>query len=365
MLSSDIGSIPDRKDSLLIWNGAKKTNSLLPLLGVSNEEYEVFKEEITTAFIDKLNSGVDVPNYPQFRDMNEMFLMLMNGIKKSEQGLIAVKRIKAKHNASIPEIKVLKQESKRIKEDSGHEKIRVKICITGPYTLSSFFQVKTSRLYEELGQSLADILANSIFSNKYAKICHVSIDEPVLGFINDPLLDYGSDGRESLRKAWELIAGTATRRGIETSMHLHNTSENLFWEVLHLNTIASHVDDPLYSSELTKQKLEEMDKKLWASIGITQFDTLIQNTYLLRGFDGNIPEMIGKVWTEIKKGKINPYIFLEKPSLLKKRLQKISDYFGIDRISFSSPECGLDSFPEYDIAIECLRRTSKVISEFN
>ena len=322
MLSSDIGSIPPIKEIKLIWKGANKTNSLVPFLGVSDKEYEAFKEAITTTFVDKLNAGVDVPNYPQFRDMNEMFFALMNGIKKTEQGMVAVKRIKAKRSVSIPEVKILKQESKRIKEESGLKKIKVKICITGPYTLSSFFQGKTSRLFDELGQSLADILTNSIFSNKYAKIYHVSIDEPVLGFINDPLLDYGSDGRESLRRAWELIANTATRHRIETSMHLHNTSENLFWDVSNLNTIASHVGDPIYSSELTKKKLEKMDKKLWASIGITQFDTLIQNTYLQSGYTGNIPEMVGKVWADIKAGKIDPSMFLEKSTLLRKRLQK-------------------------------------------
>ena len=96
MLSSDIGSIPPIKEIKLIWKGANKTNSLLPFLGVSDKEYEAFKEAITTTFVDKLNAGVDVPNYPQFRDMNEMFFALMNGIKKTEQGMVAVKRIKAK-----------------------------------------------------------------------------------------------------------------------------------------------------------------------------------------------------------------------------------------------------------------------------
>jgi len=363
LLSSDIGSMPTKTSSVTIWNGARRTGSLLPLLGVGNEDYEIFKDELVSTFIDKIKAGVDVPNYPQFRDMNEMYFTIMNGFTKQGGALIAQGKIRAKSGVAIPETEILKRESSRIRDDTGVDRVRIKACVTGPYTLASFFQYKSPSLYEELGHSIASILRESVFNTKGAVLSHVSIDEPVLGFMNDPLLDYGSDGRESLRKAWEEIAYVGASHGMDVSMHLHDTSENLFWDVEHLGILASHVGDPIYTQESTKTRLEETDKQLWAAVGITQYDTLIENHYNAEGFSGNIPEKIGEVWTGIRKGNVDPFMFLEEAELMKKRLDKIIDFFGSERIAYASPECGLNSFPEYGVAIECLRRASMVISE--
>jgi 5-methyltetrahydropteroyltriglutamate--homocysteine methyltransferase len=356
--------MPAKVSTETIWSGASQSKSLLFLLGVGNEDYEIFKDTLVSAFIDKLKMGVDVPNYPQFRDMNEMYFTLMSGVEKQGGALFAHGEVKPKSGAIIPETEVLKRESSRILDEAGVDKVRVKACVTGPYTLASFFQYKSPNLYEELGHSIAAILRESIFSTKSAELSHVSIDEPVLGFMNDPLLDYGSDGRESLRKAWEEIAYTGASHGLDVSMHLHNTSENLFWDVEHLGVVASHVGDPLYTQESTKKELEDRDKHLWAAVGITQYDTLIENYYKAEGFSGNIPEKIGEVWTGLKKGSIDPYMFLEDAELMRKRLEKIREYFGAERITYGSLECGLNSFPEYDVALECLRRASGVIADF-
>jgi len=194
-------------------------------------------------------------------------------------------------------------------------------------------------------------------------VAHVCVDEPVLGFMNDPLLDFGSDGREALRAAWDEVCGTASARGVETSIHLHNTSENLFWEVEHLDTVASHVGDPIYTSDSTRQQLEEKDKNIWAALGVTQFDNLIQMHYHAEGYEGEMPEKIAETWTGIKKGAIDPYIFLEDQGTMEKRLSKIMEFFGAERVTYASPECGLNSFPDYGVAIECLRRSAAAIKK--
>jgi 5-methyltetrahydropteroyltriglutamate--homocysteine methyltransferase len=364
MISSDIGSVPSIISNEIIWSGARATSGLLPLLGVGNQDYESFKNEVITSFAGKLNAGVEIPNYPQLRDMNEMFFAMMEGISNNGGSLIAQGPIKSKKGASIPETEIIKREALQIKTETMLDHLMVKACVTGPYTLASFFQYKGPSLYEELGNSIAAILHESLFKNSNAELCHVSIDEPVLGFMNDPLLDYGSDGRESLRKAWEKIAYTGASHGLDVSMHLHNTSENLFWEVEHLGIIASHVDDPIYTQESTKKRLDETDKLLWAAVTITQYDTLIQNHYTSMGYAGNMPEKIGETWTALRNGDIDPYLFLEQRNLMRKRLKKITNYFGVERIAYGSPECGLNSFPEYGVAVECLRRVSDVISEF-
>jgi 5-methyltetrahydropteroyltriglutamate--homocysteine methyltransferase len=356
--------MPTKISGNTISNGASQAGSLLPLLGIGIEDYLIFKDELVSAFIDKIKVGVDIPNYPQFRDMNEMFFNLMTGFTKQNGALISLGKVRAKSGMAIPETEIIQKESSKIRDETGVDKVRIKACITGPYTLASFFQYKSPSLYEELGHSIATILHESLFDTKSAVLYHVSIDEPVLGFMNDPMLDYGSDGRESLRKAWEEIAYVGTSHGMDVSMHLHDTSENLFWDVERLKILASHVGDPIYTQESTKVRLKETDKYLWAAVGITQYDTLIENYYKAKGFTGNIPEKIGEVWTNLRKGEIDPFQFLEKSDQMRKRLEKIIEFFGEQRILYGSPECGLNSFPEYKVAIECLKRTSNVISGF-
>jgi len=363
--SSDIGSLPSRSSPETLSSGARLSNSLLPLLGLSDPNYVAFRDEVVAAFIDKLKAGVEVPNYPQFRDMNQMFLALMEGVEKTDGGLVAVKKIRAKLEAGIPEVEAIKGSASAIRDAAGVDRFRIKVCVTGPYTLASLFQLRTPELIDELGRALGDILDRSMFRGRSAEVAHVCVDEPVLGFMNDPLLDYGSDGRESLRRAWDHVCGVATAKGADTSMHLHNTSENLFWEVERLGSVMSHVGDPFYAQESVKRRLEETDKMIWATIGVTQFDNLIGYHYAAQGYGGDMPEKIGETWTGIRKGSVDPYMFLEEQAAMEKRLETISEFFGAERIVYASPECGLNSFPRYEVAMECLKRTMEAISGFN
>ncbi len=356
VLSSDIGSMPATEEPRVIEAGAQKSGTLLPLLNIGVEEYKGFRDAVVTGYADKAVAGVEVPNYPQFRDMNEMFFQLMQGIEKADGGLVAVGTIRPVQGASIPEVDVIRRESAKARELSGLDRLRLKICVTGPYTLASFFGSKTPGLYRMLGRALAGILDASLFKSRYAEVAHVCVDEPVLGFMNDPLLDYGSDGREALREAWDDICRTASVTGVDTSMHLHNTSESLVWDVEHLDAVGSHVGAPIYTSESTRQLLEEKDKYIWAALGVTQFDDLIQMHYHAEGYEGDMPEKIGETWTGIKKGVIDPYIFLEDQRTMERRLAKIIEFFGVERVAYASPECGLNSFPDYGVALECLRR---------
>ena len=140
MLSSDIGSMPAKISIDTIWNGSSQAGSLLPFFGVRSGDYEAFKDEVVSAFIDKLNAGVDVPNYPQFRDMNEMYFTMMTGIEKSGGALVTHGGVKAKSGCVIPETEILKRESSLIRDQTGSDKVKIKACVTGPYTLASFFQ---------------------------------------------------------------------------------------------------------------------------------------------------------------------------------------------------------------------------------
>jgi len=363
--SYDVGSLPPRTEDSILRAGARAFQTLLPLLAPDEgDASRLFEEEVVKAFSDKLRAGIDVPNYPQFRDMNEMFLELIRDIEKTDAGYVSLGAPSARPGASIPEVDALRRNASRIGDLSGLDRVKIKVCVTGPYTLSSFFQSKDAGLFEDLGSAVADIASKSLFRTRRAEVSLICIDEPVFGFLNDPLLDHGSDGRDALRRAWDEICRSAAK-GVETAIHLHDTSDGLFWEVDHLDIVESHVDDPLYSLEANRRRLEEEDKRLKASICVTDFDRLIAEKLRGEGEEGDVQQRVGEIWSEIRHGRVDPNPFLEDAKLLKRRLEKLIDRFGPERVPYAGPECGLRSFPTYDCAMECLRRVSEAAEMHN
>ena len=108
-------------------------------------------------------------------------------------------------------------------------------------------------------------------------------------------------------------------------------------------------------NELARIYLEEKDKKLKASIAITDFDLLIR-----RSLEPNASESaVADAWKKISSGTLKPEVFLEKSSVMRKRLVEIIDRFGRDRIDLAGPECGLRGFPTYSSALKCLKNVSQ------
>ncbi len=352
----DVGSLPLRIGQDIIRKGGRRYSTLLPYMGVGElEDTNIFEEEIVNSFIDKLTAGIDVPNYPQLRDMNEMFLELIRGVERRGDGYRVLSRVMAKPFAVIPEVEAIKRNASRIAEAAGLERFEFKICVTGPYTLSSLFQDRDDELLRMLGRAISEITSNTIFRAKRGEAAILFIDEPTFGFLNDPLIDYGSEGREALLEGWEDICRAASSKGVEVGIHLHNTSDGLFWGVEHLSIVDSHVDDILYTSEATLRRIRETGKRIKASICKTEFDTLIADRL---GVEAT-PQNIGKAWSRIRSGGLDPTKFLEDPELIYRRLKALIKRFGTENIPFAGPECGLRGFPTYDCALECLRRVSE------
>ncbi|MEM3437453.1 MAG: hypothetical protein QXP55_02815 [Nitrososphaerales archaeon] len=370
--SYDVGSMPFIDGFDKFSKGAINFNSILPLLhGRDHPSYEpirYFEEKVIKGFLDKLEAGINVPNYPQFRDMNAMFLDQIEGIEKSGNNYLIIKNLSVKPDiAKIPEVQIIKRYSRRIYEKIGNP-FEMKICITGPYTLSSFFLNRRSGIFKELSKVLSEFVSNNIHKNKYSKVELVAIDEPTFGFLNDPLIDYGSEGREELLKAWENIFHKVVSMGAYSCIHLHNTADDLFWEINSLNIIESHTKDPIYESKSTKQLLEKKDKFLKASICITDFDRLIRDKISAESQEIDeitLIQKVDKAWTEIKQGRIDPNDFLESIEIIIKRLKKIVDNYGVERVPYAGPECGMKGFPNYESALEYLKRVSYAIKNFS
>jgi methionine synthase II (cobalamin-independent) len=175
-------------------------------------------------------------------------------------------------------------------------------------------------------------------------------------------MDRGSEARENLHKAWELVLEKASLKNVQTCLHVHSTRDELFWEIKPIDIIEAPLNDPIYEAKRTKRLLESTDKFLNASITVADFDQLIRN-YLVASSqqkisEATINEKIGETWRDIKERKVNPVIFLESTDSMRKRLIKLIESFGANRILYSVPECGLKSFPTYECALECLRRVA-------
>jgi len=361
--SCDSGSLPFVGDVEKFLEGATRFG-----LYSVDDSVKFFEKRVIEGFLDKVGAGIDIPNYPQFRDMNEMFLVMMDGIEKVKGGYTETKIPSVKADKShIPEVMVIEKNSQVIYEKKG-EPFEVKVCVTGPYTLSSLFLYRDKKIFSRLGNTISQIVENNVFSEKHGKVRLVAVDEPVFGLQDDSLIDFGSEGRENLQKAWESIFHKAKSKNAQTLLHLHNTADELFWEIKSLDIIDSHVDDPLYQMKRTKERLESTDKFLKASISISDFDTLIKKRIITTSrqkmTELAINERIAQAWTDITSRKTDPEIFLENLDIMEKRLIEIVSRFDVERVPYAGPECGLKSFPTYESALECLRRVSNTVKTF-
>ncbi|UCC58988.1 MAG: hypothetical protein JSW14_03555 [Candidatus Bathyarchaeum sp.] len=361
--SCDSGSFPFVGDFGKFLEGAKRFS-----LHQTGESAEYFEKKVVDNFLDKIRVNIDVPNYPQFRDMNKMFLSIMDGIEKIDAGYLETKILSLKSDGNqIPEIVAIEKNSQGIQEKKG-EPFEVRVCVTGPYTLASFFPYRDARTFSRLGNVICQILENTLFSNKYGKTTLVSVDEPLFGFLDDPLIDFGSEGRENLLRAWESIFHKIKSKNTQTMIHLHSTTNELFWDIDSLEVIDSHVDDPLQEMKKTREMLESRDKFVKASITVNDFDKLIKQRIVANSreklSESDTNEKIADAWTGIKYRRIDPEIFLESVDAMKNRLVRVIDRFGVERIPYAGPECGLKGYPTYETALECLRRVSSAVESY-
>ena len=84
--SCDSGSLPFKGDSAKFLEGAQRFS-----LNPNDESAMYFEKKLVESFLDKIRINIDVPNYPQFRDMNEMFLSMVDGVEKIDAGYLETK----------------------------------------------------------------------------------------------------------------------------------------------------------------------------------------------------------------------------------------------------------------------------------
>ena len=183
--SYDVGSLPFTGDRKKFSEGAARYGTSI------DYDTRCFERSVMESFLDKVKAGVDVPNYPQLRDMNEMFLEMINGVEKTKSGYMETDVLSLKkEKEQIPEVAAIRKCPQEIHEKMGKPAM-LKVCITGPYTLASSFAYKDKEIFGRIGNVLSQILENNLFSEKHARVDLFSLDEPVFGLLDDPLMDHG------------------------------------------------------------------------------------------------------------------------------------------------------------------------------
>ncbi len=313
MIFDDIGSFPLPKGIGREW--VKKN--------LESREYE---EIVKRAFLMKAKF-VELPNYPQFRDMVEMFLESIKDPDKQDDAYLVAKKF-----AKIPELEYIE----KMKVES------VRVCITGPFEL--YYREFGGKIYEDVLLNFAESVKRfAENAARYENVKCISIDEPSLG-LNPEL----QPDKELIEKAYDY------NLRCDVQIHLHDP---LFYEKL----LESKIDVIGIESAKTPKNLEFIDamelessvKKLRIGISRSDIDGIIAEFNAMYGVNAwNSEDLMLMAVDEI-----------ENPEKILNRIKRAYDMFG-ELIAYVGPDCGLFSAPSQQVALRLLENTKKAIERF-
>ncbi|VVB73056.1 Uncharacterised protein [uncultured archaeon] len=278
----------------------------------------------------KREAGVEIPTYPQFRDMIHMFLDPMQDPERTESPYL------------------IKKEHARILELDGvpaGEKVRV--CVTGPVELyiSAFGATHYPDILFQMAESVARFLD---VAKSEGKMAVASLDEPSLGI--SPNIVFSDD---EICQALDIASKPC--RGMDCEVHLHSP---LYVEpcarVPGISIVgiesAAHPD---YLKLVDKKFLEETDTCL--RVGIARTDILLLAARLNEQYAINLWEDMPRLKREI--------LTLESVEVMQKRLRTAFGLFG-ERLRAVGPDCGLGSWPSQDLAGRLLVNCATAVNSF-
>ena len=278
----------------------------------------------------KKQAGVQVPTYPQFRDMVRMFMDEIEDPSRAESPYL----IKKEH-AKIMELEAV---------EPGQA---VRVCVTGPIELyiSAFGATHYPDILNRLAESVARFLAAA---RDDGRMSVASLDEPSLG-LNSNIIFSEDEILEALDIA------SVPCRGMDCEIHLHSPLySEVSARVPGINIVgvesASHPD---YLQLIDKRILEETDTYLRA--GIARTDILSMSAHLNEKLGVNLWDDLPRLEKEILE--------MESPVILKKRLKKAHAQFG-DRLRATGPDCGLGSWPSQELAGRLLSNCAAAVDSF-
>jgi 5-methyltetrahydropteroyltriglutamate--homocysteine methyltransferase len=289
-----------------------------------------FHNVIIDSFKKKLETGLDIVNYPQHYDMHKQFTETIREVMNKGTYVVDEKQ------AIIPEVHVIKEEAEGLCKEIG-KKIALRVCVTGPMEL--YLKVVGVVPYKEVFLMFAETVRrfakNSILNSKYVKTEVVSLDEPSFGF-QDATADKNTI-LEVLEKAFDFS-------GVVKQIHLHSSSRVAdLLEVKNLNVLSfEYAASPKNIEAVSKKMLEKADKQIRVGISRTDINSITAELY--------------------EKGVIKPYMeqLVESEEAIRKRFLTAKEKYG-ETMTFTGPDCGLGGWPTQEAAQLLLKRTVNAV----
>lgn len=338
-LVDDVGSFPlpksvDRKLFNNVYALARQ--AIINGKDIKKEEFLLnnFHSTIIESFKKKLETGLDIINYPQHYDMHKQFAETIQEATNKGTYIVEEKR------AIIPEVHIIKEEAERLSKEIG-KKISLRACVTGPMEL--YLKMIGKIPYKDIllmfAETVKRFAKNSILNSKYVKTEVVSLDEPSFGF---------QDITENREILLEVLEKAFDFSGVIKQIHLHSSSRVAdLLTIKNLDVLSfEYAASPKNIEAISKKMLEEADKQIRVGISRTDIDSIMAELY--------------------EKGitKPNPEDLVESEDIIKKRFLKAKEKYG-ERMTFTGPDCGLGGWPTQEAAQLLLKRTVNAVKSAN
>lgn len=333
----DGGSLPTPEGLTREWVKAAAEN---------RDEDEKLFSLLREAFQRKIDIGVHVPTYPQFRDMIGQFLDIIKDEKNCYEPYVV-----KEENAKILELEIIDEVAKQYMERTG-ETLEVRVCVAGPTDLylQAFGATAFADAYHVMALDIENFIKQAFKAAKNFKIRVIALDEPSLG-MNDRIQFSDLD----IISALTLASTYARKQGSDVEIHLHSPLKYKLVCETPINVIGfEYAATPSYIDLMDKKVLEDSNTYIRLGVSRTDISSLIgtvNDTYKVNAWKEK--EYMQKIVTE-----------METPDLVKKRLEKAYSVLG-DRIKYASPDCGLAFWPDHELAFKLLENTAKGINIFN
>jgi 5-methyltetrahydropteroyltriglutamate--homocysteine methyltransferase len=333
----DGGSLPTPEGITREWVKAAVEN---------RDEDEKLFSMIREALRRKIDVGVHVPTYPQFRDMIGQFLDIIKDEKNCYEPYVL-----KEENAKILELEIIDEVAKQYRQETG-KTLEVRVCVAGPTDLylQAFGETGYVDAYHILALDIENFIKGAFKAAKNFKIKAVALDEPSLG-INDRIKFSDQD----IVSALTLASTYARQQGTDMEIHLHSPLKYKLICETPINIIGfEYAASPSNLNLLDKKVLEDFNKYVRVGVSRTDISSLtgiVNETYGVNAWKEK--EYMQKIVTD-----------LETPDVIKKRLETAFAVLG-DRIRYASPDCGLAFWPDQELAFRLLENTAKGVNEFN
>ncbi|MCW7076518.1 MAG: methionine synthase [Candidatus Syntrophoarchaeum sp.] len=332
ILFDDIGSFP-------LPDGMKKAKMERLIAKRKSEAVTIIEDTMQL----KLNSGVEIANYPQFLSMIDQFLKPIMDSKRCEEPFLI-----REDEARIEELEILEPFASNYMDKTG-ERLKVRVCVTGPAELYRF--KFGDRIYEDLlenlSRSIDRFIKRAVEFSPYFDVRTVSLDEPSLGIV--PFADEMVD-------ALNTAAEYANRAGIDVQIHLHTPIlYDTICKVDNINIIGiESAANPEYLKLIDPDLLKRYGKFL--RVGVARTDLFRMGAEFNEAHDTNVfqdERDLEKLVDDL----ISPQIVFEN-------LKNAYEIFG-DLIKYAGPDCGLGSWKSQRIASKLLGNVRRGMEEFD